>query len=87
MKVGVVIPVLNQYKLGLEALWSVRTAHDWEPYIIDNWRNPRCVAASWNEGITKAFDNNCDFALVINDDVVLSPWTIDNQVEYLIDQG
>lgn len=86
MKIGIIVPILNQHKLGLEALWSVRTNHDWEPYIIDNWRNPRCVAASWNEGLTHAFDSNCDFALVINDDVVLSPWTIDSQVEYLIDQ-
>jgi GT2 family glycosyltransferase len=87
VKIGVVVPVLNQYKLSLEALWSVRTVHDWEPFIIDNWRNPRSVAASWNEGLTQSFKKGCDYTLVINDDVVLSPWTIDNQVEYLTDQN
>lgn len=83
MKVGVVVPVLNQYKLALEALYSVDTIHHWEPIIIDNWRNPRSVAASWNLGIEIAIERLCDYILVINDDVVLSPWTIDNQIEYL----
>lgn len=83
MKVGVVVPILNQYKLALEALASVDTIHHWEPIIIDNWRNPRSVSESWNLGIDIAIERLCDYILVINDDVVLSPWTIDNQIEYL----
>lgn len=83
MKVGVVIPVYSQFELALGALQSVKTQHDWQPFIVDNWRNNRGVAAAWNEGINSAWDKNCDYVLVINDDVVLSQWTIDNQIKAL----
>lgn len=87
MKVGVVVPVLNQFQLSIEALWSVSTKFDWQPYIQANWRNNRGVAGAWNDGIDQAFNNNCNYVLVINDDVILSPWTIDNQIKILEDGG
>lgn len=83
MKIGVVIPIYNQFELAAGALASVQTQHDWEPVVVDNWRNNRGVAAAWNLGIEQCWNNRCDYVLVINDDVVLSKWTIDNQVAAL----
>lgn len=83
MKIGVVMPVFNQFELAVGALASIQSEYDWQPFVIDNWRNNRGVAAAWNIGVTKSWDNNCDYALVINDDVILSKWTIDNQVKVL----
>lgn len=83
MKIGVVIPVFSQFELATAAIASVRTQYDWQPYIIDNWRHNRGVAAAWNEGIQRAWDERCDYVLIINDDVILSRWTIDNQVAVL----
>lgn len=80
MKVGVVVPIRNQFQLAIEALWSVKTSFDWQPYIQPNWRQNRGVAGAWNDGVRQAFDDGCHYALVINDDVILSPWTIDRQV-------
>lgn len=83
MKVGVVVPCVNQFQLCLDALISVNTQFDWEPYIIPNWRMKVPLAAAWNRGVDRAIDRKCDYILVINDDVVLSPWTIDNQIKFL----
>lgn len=86
IKVGVVVPVLCQFRMALEALHSVRTRHDWQPFIIDNWSGVnRGVAASWNEGCRAAVRARCTHILIINDDVVLSPWVIDALVD-LLDQ-
>lgn len=80
MKIGVVVPVVNQFKLAIEALWSTKTQFDWQPYIQPNWRNNRGVSGAWNAGINEAFSDGCSYVLVINDDVLLSPWTIDRQI-------
>jgi len=83
MKVGVVVPVLINFQIALEALASVKTQFDWQPYIQANWLNNRGVSGAWNDGIQAAFDDGCTYVLVINDDVVLSRWTIDNQIKVL----
>lgn len=85
-KVGVVIPVLNQFELALDALVSISTRHTFRPYIIPNWRIANSVSASWNLGIENALNDGCEYVLVINDDIVLSPWTIDKQIEALEDE-
>lgn len=36
------------------------------------------LSACWNLGIRTAFESGCDYVLVMNNDVVLSPSTIDN---------
>lgn len=82
VKVGVVVAVLNQFELALEALESIRTKYDWQPYIIDNWRENKGVGKAWNIGIKAAFDNRCTHALVINDDIVVAPNAIDEIIEH-----
>ena len=48
-------------------------------------RNPKNegVSHSWNQGTRKALEDNCDYILIINNDVVLRKDTIDNLVERL----
>ena len=45
--------------------------------------NPQTSGLSgcWNMGIQAAFDDGCDYVLVMNNDIVLSPSTIDNLVK------
>jgi len=82
-KVGVVMPVLHQFRLALEALHSVQTRYRWQPFITDNWSVNCGVAGGWNEGCRQALRSRCTHILVINDDVVLSPWTVDALVDLL----
>lgn len=81
VKVGVVVAVLNQFELALQALESIRTDYDWQPYIIDNWRDNRGVGKAWNLGIKAAFDNRCTHVLVINDDIIIAPKSIDHIID------
>lgn len=81
MKIGVVIPVLSQFRLAVDALASVKTTHDWQPYIIPNYRDGNGVARSWNLGTKAAIGDDCDYVLIINDDIVLHPNAIDVLVE------
>lgn len=83
VKIGVVVPVLCQFRMALEALHSVQSQHDWQPCIIDNWSGNRGVAAGWNEGCRQALAAQCTHVLIINDDVVLSPWVTDALVDLL----
>lgn len=39
------------------------------------------LSACWNLGIQKAFEEGCDYILIMNNDVALSPSTIDNLVK------
>lgn len=78
--IGIVIPVLNQFKLAIDAIRSIQTNHKYKLYIQPNWLNNRGVAGAWNDGIKEAFKDGCKYILVINDDIILSNWTIDNQI-------
>ena len=81
-KIGIVIPVLNNFEGALNALQSVKTSHDWEPVILPQWRENRPLSTAWNMGIEIALDRRgCDYVLVINDDILFAPFTIDNLVE------
>ena len=79
-KVGVVIPILNQFELAIKAIESIQIPEgmDWELFIIDNWSTNNGVSGAWNMGARKAIEKNCDYILIINDDIVLSPTTIEH---------
>lgn len=81
--IGVVIPTLNQQALAYEALASIKTEKWWEPIIIPNWRYGWSVAHSWNEGLLYAKVKEMDNVLVLNDDILLAPYTIDILCETL----
>ncbi len=83
MKIGVVVPVLNSFQMAVDALASVRTKYDWEPFIIPNYRENNCISKSWNVGINRALEKWCDYVLVINDDILIAPGTVDKLVEYM----
>lgn len=80
MKIGVVIPVVSQFELAFKCIESVRSEYSWQPYIIPQWRERLALAKAWNVGIDWAFSDGCEYVMVINDDTVCSPWTIDGQV-------
>lgn len=82
--IAVVVPTLYNKAGGYEALQSIKGSEDitWEPIIMDNWRNPqRSVTQSWNQGVDIALDMKSDYILVINDDILFSPWTLTGLVK------
>jgi len=81
-KVGLVVPVLRNFRGLAELLFSCR--QEVYPVILDNWRHTtRCVGASWNEGIEIAVGAGCTHVLVSNDDVILGRRTIPELVNAL----
>jgi len=85
MFLGVVMPVVNQFELGVKALESIKSKHLWTPFIAANWRNRVCVAEAWNNGIYNFPD--AKYVLIINDDIVLAPHTIDHMVDMMEENG
>ena len=79
-KVGVVIPVVNQFMMAVDAIESIRSKYDWTPYVIPNYRENIGVAAGWNRGVSRGLADGCTHFLIINDDVVLAKNTIDHLV-------
>lgn len=82
MKIGIVIPVMNNFRGAIELIWSAKSKHDLQVYIESQWIEPRkSLAQAWTDGAKKAFDDGCDYAIVCNDDILMSPDTIDALVE------
>lgn len=81
--IGVVIPTLNQQALAYEALASIKTEHNWQPFIIPNWRLGWSVAHSWNEGCRLARLAGMDYIAVLNDDILLAPYILDRLLDVL----
>lgn len=87
-KVGVVIPVLSQFQMATDCVSSLKSKYDIETFIIPNYRDPRpSLSDSWNEGISAAAKKWCDYVLIVNDDTVLAPWTIDHLVDFMRARG
>ena len=80
-KVGLVIPVLRNFEGACELLASVKTQHEWTPYVMPQWRAQVPLAKAWNDGAKQAFDEGCDYALICNDDIMFAPESIDNLIE------
>jgi GT2 family glycosyltransferase len=81
MKIGIVVPVLNQFQLAVEALSSVRSLYNWEPVVIPNHVDGKPLSEAWNDGIRWAFSNAANYVLVINDDIVFGPYTINKMIQ------
>lgn len=81
MKIGIGFAVLNNFKGLAETLHSIKTSHDWNLYIKDQWRFNRPLAQAWNELAMQAFDEGCDYALICNDDILFAPHCIDVMVQ------
>lgn len=83
-KLGVVVPVLNNFKGAVEFFESLYIPSDlhFRPYVIDNWRQNEGVAAAWNKGVERALFDGCDYILISNDDVVMSADVIGELVHF-----
>jgi len=89
IKVAVVIPVLNQFELGIKTLESIRFPSNfiWQPIIVNNWQDNIGVAAAWNLGCKMAVSNNFDYIMIVNDDIVCAPHTPFHMVDLLSDKS
>ena len=79
--IGVVIPVLNLYKYAVDCIASIRSAHNIETLIIPNYRHKWPLSRAWNYGIEYLLlDKSCKSVAVLNDDILLAPYTLDSLV-------
>jgi GT2 family glycosyltransferase len=74
VKIGLVIPVLHNFKGLAELLKSVD--RQVQPIIIPNWNHNLGVSVGWNLGIEQSIYYGCDVTIVANDDIVFDPNTI-----------
>ena len=68
--------------------WGNKMNNQELPYgkILEYIRNdtPKGVAASWNQGIKRAFeDPECEYVAVLNNDIVLHPKTLDHMIAFM----
>lgn len=80
MRIGIVIPVLNQFEKAVDAISSIKSQYDCEVKIIPNYREDNCLSAAWNTGLEWSRERRHSFTLIINDDILFAPDTIDNMV-------
>ena len=85
VKVGVVIPVMSQFELAIKALESITVTnrYAWQAIIINNWDSNNGVAHAWNLGAKSAIDCGANYILIINDDIILAPHTVDHLIKLL----
>lgn len=86
MRLGFVIPVMNQMQLALETLESINTVYPHKIYLERNYIENRGVATAWNIGTRRAIADGCSIVFVLNDDIVISPMAVDHMVEVLRDK-
>lgn len=85
INIGIVVPVLNQFEKAVDALASIRTSHRFEVKVIPNYRQNQPLAAAWNEGLEWSLNRRHSFTLIINDDILFAPQSIDNMVKSFLD--
>lgn len=81
MKIGFVIPVLNNFQGAIELVQSIKSPYENKIYIQDQWRNQLPLSAAWNNGIDQALRDECEYIFVLNDDVILGPNSAENLIK------
>lgn len=77
-KVGLVIPILNNFDQAIELIYSAKTQeNELKVYIQPQHRYQVPLSAAWNKGMKEALRDGCDYIIISNDDVLFAPWTID----------
>ena len=76
MKIGLVIPILNNFDQAVDMIYSAKTDYELKIYIQPQYRYQVPLAAAWNTGIRQAIADKCDVIIVSNDDVLFSEKTI-----------
>lgn len=69
-KIGLVVPVLNNFKGFAQLMYSMIGTEVF-PIVLNNWESNRGVAPSWNIGTKVAFELGCSHVLICNDDTML----------------
>ena len=79
------MPVVNQFENGIKALESIKVDKSfiWTPFIINNWDINKGVSVAWNEGTQDAIERGYDYILIINDDIVLTNFTLDHMIKLM----
>lgn len=80
LKVGIVVPVLNNFKGFTELVESAKSRHDLLWYVQPQHRAQVPLAAAWNKGFRDAVEDSCDYVAILNDDILLSPQTLDRMI-------
>lgn len=79
LKVGLVVPVLNNFDQAVDLIYSAKTQlNELKIYIQPQYRYQIPLAKAWNKGICQALKDNCDVIIVSNDDVLFAEFTIDD---------
>jgi len=77
MKIGLVIPVLNNFDQAIDLVYSAKSKNELKFYVRPQYRFQVPLAAAWNKGISEAIKDGCDVIIVSNDDAIFAPNTID----------
>ena len=85
MNIGIVIPVLNQFEKAVDLISSIQTKHTYEIKICPNHRENKQLSAAWNDGLEWSAKRHHSFTLISNDDIILSPDTIDHMVDSFLE--
>jgi len=84
IRIGLVIPVLNNFDQAIDAIYSAKSENDLRVYIQPQYRYQIPLAAAWNRGIRQAYNDGCTVTIVSNDDVLFSPKTIDHLADAVV---
>jgi len=81
MRIGLVIPTLNNFDQALDLIYSAKTKHDLRIYVQPQWRYQVPLAAAWNKGFRDAIKDGCEYIIIANDDTLFAPHSIDSAVK------
>jgi len=82
IKVGLVIPVLNNFDGAMDLIYSAKTReNELKIYVQPQYRYQVPLSQAWNNGIKQAITDGCDYIIVANDDTLFAPHSIDEWVD------
>jgi len=77
-KVGLVIPILNNFDQAVDLIYSAKTKeNELKVYIQPQYRYQLPLSQAWNNGMKQAIMDGCDYIIIANDDTLFAPWSID----------
>lgn len=86
MKIGIVVPVLNNFHGFAELVESAKSENQLIWYVQPQHRNQVPLSAAWNKGVRDAIADGCEYIAILNDDILLSPKSLDNMTECFDDE-
>lgn len=81
--IALIVPVMVNFRGFTRLMHSVD--EEVLPVVINNWDANLGVSKAWNAGIIQAIGHEADYALIVNDDLMLFPGTIKKMRDYLAD--